>query len=79
MSDISIVLESRRLGGGVFENPGLRMKVFADPNYFVPDPDRTRAYLYLDRHQSTFTPDFLIPLGCNDEMRYFGEEEGGGE
>lgn len=59
------------------DNPFLRMKVFANPSYFVPDQRRTLEYLHEDHFHDDFKPNFLIPIGRGDTMRFSGEVEGG--
>lgn len=54
----------------------LPLKVFRNPNYFMPDEQRANEYLHLDRSSTTFHPNFSIPIG-DGYVRYKGYEFGG--
>lgn len=61
-----------------FKDFSYRLQASLNPNYFVPNESRVDAYLHLNRSLTTFNPDFLIPVGVTDYIRYAGYERGAG-
>lgn len=59
------------------DNSLLYLKVLFNPDYFVSNKQRVHMYLHLDRSYTTFDPNFQIPVGQKDSMRYHGYERGG--